>query len=70
MVKWLFTIVLVVIIIGAFTPWMRDVGQKKPGNQRLPGDYVVERKGKRFLFPIGSTILLSLLASIIFWLLR
>ena len=70
MVKWLFTIVLVVLIIGAFTPWMRSIGPRKPGKTHIPGDINMERDGKRFSFPIGSTILLSLLASLIFWLLR
>ncbi len=70
MLKWLFTIVLVAIIIGAFTPLLRNAGLKQPGGRRVPGDIAVERNGKRFVFPIGSTILLSLLASLIFWLLR
>ena len=70
MVKWLFTIVLVALVIGAFTPWMRNIGSGKPGGRRVPGDIDIERHGKRFSFPIGSTILLSLLASLIFWLLR
>lgn len=70
MIKWLFTIVLVVLIIGAFTPWIRNVAPRKAGGGRVPGDIDIERGGKRFSFPIGSTILLSLLASLLFWLLR
>jgi len=62
--KWLFTIVLVVLILGAFTPWLRKLGYR-----RIPGDIDVDRNGKRFFFPIASTILLSLLASLIFWML-
>jgi hypothetical protein len=75
MLKWLFTLVLAVLIIGVFTPWMRSTGIGKLGPDRIrqrhvPGDFEIERRGKRFSFPIGSTILLSLLASLIFWLLR
>jgi hypothetical protein len=70
MLKWLFTIVLVAVVIGLFTPWTRNAGRQRPSARRVPGDITVERNGKRFLFPIGSTILLSLLASFIFWLLR
>ncbi len=70
MLKWLFTLVLVALIIGAFTPWLRTVGSSKDRGRRIPGDIDIERGGKRFSFPIGSTILLSLLASLIFWLLR
>jgi hypothetical protein len=80
MLKWLFTLVLAVFIIGVFTPWFRNtglrdaglrkIGSNKQGQRHMPGDFEVERGGKRFSFPIGSTILLSLLASLIFWLLR
>ncbi len=70
MLKWLFTLVVVVLIIGAFTPWLRNVGSVKDRGRRFPGDIDIERGGKRFSFPIGSTILLSLLASLIFWMLR
>ena len=75
MLKWLFTLVLAVLIIGVFTTWFRKAGVGKVGSdrregQRVPGDFEIERGGKRFSFPIASTILLSLLASLIFWLLR
>lgn len=65
MFKWLLTIVLAVVIIGTFTPWLRRLGLR-----RLPGDIDVEREGRRFTLPFGSTIVLSLLASLIYWMLR
>jgi hypothetical protein len=37
---------------------------------RLPGDIVVERGNVTFYFPIVTSILLSLLLSGLFWLLR
>ena len=37
---------------------------------RLPGDIVVQRPGFTFYFPIVTSILLSLILSGIFWLLR
>ena len=64
MLKWLFTIVLVVLVMGAFTPWLRRLGYR-----RIPGDVEIDRNGKRFSFPIVTTIVLSVLASIIFWVL-
>ncbi|MGD8477422.1 MAG: DUF2905 domain-containing protein [Burkholderiales bacterium] len=70
MLKWLLTLVLAVLIIGAFTPWLRNAESGKGRGRRVPGDIDIERGDKRFSFPIGSTILLSLLASLIFWLLR
>jgi hypothetical protein len=62
--KWLFTIVLVVLIMGAFTPWLRRLGYR-----RVPDDVEIDRNGKRFNFPLVMTIVLSVLASIIFWIL-
>jgi len=70
MLKWLLTLVLVALVIGVFTPWLRTGAPGKQGERRFPGDFDVERGGKRFRFPIGSTIVLSLLASLVFWLLR
>lgn len=70
MIKWLLTITLAVLILGVTTPWIRDFALRRLGYQRMPGDFVVQRKGRRFSFPIASTILLSLLATLIFWLLR
>jgi hypothetical protein len=63
--KWLLTIVLAVVIITVFTPLLRRLGLR-----RMPGDIEVEREGRRTVFPIGSTILLSLLATLIYWMLR
>jgi hypothetical protein len=35
---------------------------------RLPGDLRVERDGVRFYFPLATSILLSLVLTLIFWL--
>ena len=69
MIKWFLTITLVVLILGATSPWLRDLAMRKLGYRRVPGDFDIEHKGKRFNFPIGSTILFSLLASLLFWML-
>jgi uncharacterized membrane protein YjgN (DUF898 family) len=61
LLKWLFTILLVVLVMGAFTPWLKRLGYR-----RVPGDIEIDRNGKRFNFPIVSTIVLSVLATIIF----
>ena len=57
--------VIVVLAIGALSPKLRRLGFG-----RLPGDIVIERDGKQYCFPIASTVLLSLLASLVFWMLR
>ena len=65
MLKWLLTLLIVLLVMGALTPWLRRLGFG-----RLPGDITIERNGRQYTFPIGSTIMLSLLASLIFWMLR
>ena len=65
MLKWLLTLVLALLVMGALTPWLRRLGLG-----RMPGDITIERNGRQYSFPIGSTIMLSLLASLIFWMLR
>ena len=65
MLKWLLTLVIAVLILGLATPWLRRLGMG-----RLPGDVMVERNGRQYTFPVGSTVLLSLLASLVYWMLR
>ena len=65
MLKWLLTLVIALLVLGLSTPWLRRLGIG-----RLPGDVDFERNGRRYSFPIGSTILLSLLASLVYWMIR
>jgi hypothetical protein len=36
---------------------------------KLPGDVAIERENFRFYFPLGTSILLSVILSLVFWLL-
>lgn len=65
MLKWLLTLVVAVLILGLATPWLRRLGMG-----RMPGDVTFERKGRQYAFPLGSTVMLSLLASLLYWMLR
>ena len=65
MLKWLLTLVIALLLLGALSPWLR-----KFGLGCLPGDIDIQRNGRRYTFPIGSTVMLSLLASLIYWMLR
>lgn len=56
---------LVLLVAGLLWPWL---GRLPLG--RLPGDFVVERAHFRFYFPLTTGILLSLVASLLFWLFR
>ncbi|MBI5141520.1 MAG: DUF2905 domain-containing protein [Nitrospirae bacterium] len=42
--------------------------ERIPGIGRLPGDIVVERKNFSFYFPVGTSILISIILSLVMWL--
>ncbi|HVI76379.1 MAG TPA: DUF2905 domain-containing protein [Anaeromyxobacteraceae bacterium] len=62
----LLTVGLLLALVGAALlvaerlPWLR-LG-------RLPGDLRLERGSFRFYFPLGTSILLSVVLSLLFWL--
>ena len=63
--------VLIVLGIGLVAGGLLlSFGGRIPWLGRLPGDFVVERPGVRFYFPLATSIVLSLLLSGILWLLR
>ncbi len=51
----------VLLVLADRFPWLR-LG-------RLPGDISVERDGFRFYFPLATSILLSVVLSLVLWLL-
>ncbi|HEX2493764.1 MAG TPA: DUF2905 domain-containing protein [Steroidobacter sp.] len=55
----------VIVLIGVAWPWL----SKLPLG-RLPGDIVIERSGFRFFMPITTMIIVSIVLSLILWLLR
>jgi len=55
----------VVILIGIMWPWIARLPLF-----HLPGDIVIEREGFRFYFPITTGILISLVLSVLFWMLN
>lgn len=42
---------------------------EKVGLGRLPGDIVIERESFRLYLPLGSSLLISVVLSVVFWLL-
>ena len=50
------------LLVAERFPWLR-IG-------RLPGDLSVERDGFRLYLPLGTSILLSILLTLVLWLLR
>ena len=43
---------------------------KIPWLGKLPGDIVIKRENFTFFFPLGTSILISVILSLIFWLFR
>lgn len=56
---------LLLVVIG----FVFIIGNKIPFIGKLPGDIVVERKNFSFYFPITTCIVISIILSLIFWLL-
>ncbi|HSQ68988.1 MAG TPA: DUF2905 domain-containing protein [Steroidobacteraceae bacterium] len=56
---------LLIALVGLAWPWL----SKLPLG-RLPGDIIVDRPGLKVFFPITTMIVLSVVLSLILWLLR
>ena len=65
MAKWLIAIGALLIALGLLWPWLAQLGLG-----HLPGDIRIERKGYSLYFPITSCIVVSLVISLIVWILR
>lgn len=65
MQRWLITIGVVILLVGLLWPWLAKLGLG-----RLPGDIRIERDGFHFYFPITTGLLVSVVLSLILWLLR
>ncbi|MBD08148.1 MAG: hypothetical protein CMM56_02060 [Rhodospirillaceae bacterium] len=56
---------LVVLVAGLLWPWISRIPLG-----RLPGDLIMERSSFRIYFPLTTMILVSVVISLILWLLR
>ncbi len=63
--KWLVVIGAAIIVIGVLTILLGKIGLF-----RLPGDLTFGSRNWRIYFPIASSILLSLLLTLILWLIH
>ena len=59
---------LVLVVAGGVVWLFGRLGWPLPG--RLPGDLVFRRDGFTFYFPLATSILLSVLLSLVFWIFR
>jgi hypothetical protein len=62
---WLVVLGVALLALGLAWPWIERLGLG-----RLPGDFRIEREGFSFYFPLTTSIIVSLAASLIIWLLR
>ena len=65
MQKVLIGIGITIIVIGLLWPWL---GKLPLG--RLPGDIIVNRPDLKVYIPITSMIVLSVILSLVFWIIR
>jgi uncharacterized protein HemY len=63
--KTLIVIGLLIALIGLAWPWLSALPLG-----RLPGDIVIERENFRLYFPLTTTIIISVVVTVILWLLR
>jgi hypothetical protein len=56
---------LLIVAAGVLWPWIQKLGLG-----RLPGDVRVETEGGGFYFPIVTCLVISVVISLVLWLLR
>jgi hypothetical protein len=62
MARFLVVLGLAILVIGLLWPYLSQIGLG-----RLPGDIVIERENMTFYFPLMTCLLLSVLLSLVFW---
>ena len=65
--KILLALGLVMVVVGGVLLLAGSSAGKVPWLGRLPGDIYIEREKWRFYFPLGTSILLSVVLSLLLW---
>ena len=63
MARWLVILGVVLVLAGLLWPWLTRLGLG-----RLPGDIVIERNGWRIYIPLATSLVISLLLTLVLWL--
>jgi hypothetical protein len=63
--RWLIIFGVVLIAAGLLWPLLQKIGLG-----RLPGDIVIERENFRLYFPIVTSLIISVVLSLVLWLLN
>ncbi len=58
MLRWIFVVLLALVLINGFAPFLQRLGFGK-----LPGDFRFRLFGREWFLPVSTTLLLSFLAS-------
>ncbi len=61
----LITLGSILVIAGLLWPWLKRVPLF-----HLPGDIIINRPEFKFMFPVTTTLIVSAILSLVFWLLR
>ena len=56
---------VILLAVGFLWPWLGHLGLG-----RLPGDIVIERPNFRLYFPLVTSLLISVVLTLLFWLFR
>jgi hypothetical protein len=59
---------IVMVLVGGLFLLGGNLTGKVPWLGRLPGDISIERENWRFYFPLGTSVLLSVVLSLLLWL--
>ena len=60
MIRWLLAIFLVLVLFSGLHHWLEKIGLGK-----LPGDFRFRLFGREWFIPLGSSVLLSVVAGVI-----
>ena len=61
----LIAIGIVLILLGLLWPWVQRLHLF-----HLPGDFIIDRSGFRLFFPITTMLIVSVVLSLLVWLMR
>ncbi len=62
MLKWLVTLLVVLFALGLLRPLLVKIGLG-----RLPGDLEMQHRGRKFYFPLATSVIFSLLIMLLLW---
>jgi hypothetical protein len=60
MIRWLLVVFITLMLFSGLSPWLRRIGLG-----RLPGDFRFRLFGREWFVPLGSSLVLSLVAGLL-----